>query len=151
MLFGCSAAPELSCATFGPEEGTASPNDMLLFPDQIVKVAAELRLELAGNEKLAGMPGTSMAKFPETDARSFLVELTGLRRLVAYQVALEQAVRNDGVPLVNVADEKSCAMLADSVASLDQGQSAEQLGSNLGRVEERFGPDYPFRIERIGQ
>lgn len=124
---------------------------MLLFPDQIVKVAAELRLELAENENLAGMLGTSMAKFPETDARSFSVELTELRRLVAYQVASEQAIRNGGIPLVNLADEESCAMLADSVASLDQGQSAEQLGGNLGRVEERFGPDYPFRTERIGQ
>ena len=145
MVAGCTDQPKLQCDIFGPIEGKSSSKDMLVFPDTITRDALELRLKLEEDESLAGFSGSVLSNFAGTTAYSFAVELNGLRRAVAFQTAVEQAHENDGPPLVDIADEKACALLADSVASLDQGQSAAQLGRHLEQVQDYFGPNYPYR------
>jgi len=107
MLAGCVAEPELSCDIFASIEGATSSKEMLVFPDEIVKVAGELRLQLANDESLAGLSGSSMAGVAGTESYDFASSLNSLRRLVAYQVALEQANENDDLPLVDIRNDRS--------------------------------------------
>ena len=145
IVTACAGEPELSCETVFPIEGVTSAPDMQVYADEIVDLASELNSDLSLDRSLAGFPGTITKRLAGTDAYTFSVELKQLERLVALQVAREQATRNDGLPLVNPKEPWACQMLAVSVASLDQGQSSDRLLRHIRRIEDYFGSEYPFR------
>ena len=118
---------------------------MRQFADDIVLQAAETERQITSNPSAVGFWGSINARFDGTTAIDVAVKLQQLRRSVALQVAREQALIGEGVPLVDPSKEWACKMLADSVTSLDQGQSAEQLLGHLRIVQERFGTNYSYR------
>ena len=145
LIVGCAGEPELSCETVSPINGVTSQSEMALYADDIVARASELRSTLSKDRGLVGFSGTVAKGVAGTNSYAFAKDLRHLERLLALQTAREQATRNDGPPLVDPSQPWACEMLAVSVASLDQGQSAEQLLSNLKRIERYYGPEYPYR------
>jgi hypothetical protein len=128
-----------------PIEGITPANEMSQSADHIIILTSALRRKLSADSSLAGFQGSIARKIAGTASYAFAVELTELERFVALQVAREQATINDGPPLVDPSQARACRMLAVSVASLDQGQSADHLLRNLREIEVKFGPAYPFR------
>jgi hypothetical protein len=115
------------------------------FADDIVSQAAAVESEIKATPSAVGFWGSIKVRFAGTTAVDVAVRLTQLRRSIAMQVAREQAIVGDGTPLVDPSREWACKMLADSVVSLDRGQSAEQLLDHLRYIQKRFGQNYPLR------
>ena len=150
-LTSCADQPELSCVEFSPVEGPMSNQEMLVFPDEILDASEELFARVSRDPSLVGLSGTFDARCAGTKSYSVANEIAHLKRMMAYQTALEQAAANDGTPLVDVSDERMCELLAASVASIDQGQSSDQFLDNLKTIQMHFGPQYPYRADVRGE
>lgn len=135
----------INCGKFSKLDGTPSQDTMRQFANDIVSESREVEIYIASNPSAVGFWGGITSRIGGTSGTDLAVRLRQLRRSVAMQVAREQALITDGTPLVDPSKEWACKMLADSVASLDQGQSSAQLLRNVRIVKERYGESYPYR------
>lgn len=92
--------------------------------EEVLSDARRLRNRLAVKPILVGMVGGVGSRFSGTDAYDFATEMFQLRGKLGRLQALALASVNDGDTLVDTKSDWQCRTLADSVASLDLGQSA---------------------------
>ena len=104
----------------------------------IAEDADQLRTQLSRSPSMAGFSGSVFKRISGTDTYTFAAQVAGLREKVARQVARQQAYFNDGDTLLPTTKDWSCRILADSVASLELGQSSDQLIINLKQVNQHF-------------
>ncbi len=143
LLAGCSAKDsseeKLSCES--------SPNlngdDKYLASQESRQAEAIFGIELLNRVRAqaksawfgTGALSDSLGRVSGTEAIGLAINVRQLRTMVANQRAIELALGMDGKsPLPSKADW-ACQKLADSVASLDTGQSDEQFLRNLSEVE----------------
>lgn len=90
------------------------------------------------NGSAVGFDGSWKRRLVGSEAYATGLEIKLLREKVGKQIAREQADLNDGQPFVPINESWACKALADSVASLDPGQSDEQFVAQLSTIAERF-------------
>ena len=89
-----------------------------------------------------GMMSDTLGRFSGTEAISLAINVRLLRTMLANQRAIDLSLSMDGKnPLPSKAGW-ACELLADSVASLDTGQSDEQFLENIEEVEAYFKRAY---------
>jgi hypothetical protein len=101
-----------------------------------------LKTELENDASLVGFSGSIARQFAGTESYSFALRMNTLRSAVARQKARELAMMNDGDTLLGTSQHWQCETFANSVASLDVGQSQKQLLENMEAIKvqfERFG------------
>jgi hypothetical protein len=139
-LSGCVADPaeSLNCELSKSSSGkiVVTAEDITDGSNVVAKRARELREQLSKSPSMAGFTGSIFKTFAGTKTYSFATELNDLRGNVAWQVAMQQAYFNEGKTLVPTTKRWSCEVLADSVSSLNLGQSSDQLIDNLLEVEQ---------------
>ena len=138
---GCASPPDnIECNVARDASGRAIvTTDMPEGPAIYLAAKANtLAAQLAKDPGLAGFRGGVARRFSGTASYSFAIELNHLRSLVARQKALELALANEGDTLIGTTEKWQCATFADSVASLDPGQSPDRLVENLKTIRDRF-------------
>lgn len=115
-----------------------SPELFAIASEDISDNAEELRQRLAKDASLVGLRAAFTRHVAGTDAAVFATAINGLRSHIAQQKARELALINEGDTLLGTTMEWQCKTLADSVASLDLGQSSGQLMINLDLIGSHF-------------
>jgi hypothetical protein len=147
MMVGCSALGQseqkLSCRSSPNLNGTdkdlasaESRQAQAIVGIKLAKrVSEQAKSAWFGTGALAG----AVSRVPGTEASSLAINVRQLRTMVADQRAIDLALGMDGKSQLPSKADWACQILADSVASLDTGQSDEQFLENVAVVEDNFG------------
>ena len=145
MLAGCSVSDPLevqSCKSStnlnGKDRELASSESrrtqVIVGIELAKRVSEQAKSAWFGTGALSGALGSVSG----TEAIGLAINVRQLRTMVADQKAIDVALEMDGKsPFPSKAD-RACQFLADSVASLDTGQSDERFLENVATVEAYF-------------
>ena len=134
---GCADTSEaIECDLALDRNGRISVNadDLRVAAADVQQDAERLRAQLVSRPSRAGWRGATVRPFAGTQAYGFAKEMQFLRSNVARLKAMELAAINNGDTLLGISHDWQCRTFADSVASLDLGQSISRLSENLDVV-----------------
>jgi hypothetical protein len=141
LLCGCTDTDfQLDCKIARDASGKAvvSVGEFVTITESLVAEIDVLKKELERDANLVGFRGSIARQFPGTESYSFALRMNTLRSAVARQKARELALMNDGDTLLGTTQHWQCENFANSVASLDVGQSHKQLLENMDIIKEQF-------------
>ena len=141
FLTGCGGPPvHIECNIDRNSSGRAivSPDVFAVLTADLVEDIDDARNKLTVDPALVGFRGAISRQFSGTDAHLFAMQMNLLRSRVARQKARELALANEGDTLLGTKHDWECKTFANSVASLDLGQSQNQLLNNLTETKAHF-------------
>jgi len=86
----------------------------------------------------AGFLGPALAKLPGTNARNLQAKMATLKSNLAFDRLQEMRDNSPTGGAVGNVTEKELELLASTVASLDQGQSPDQLRESMDTIEAQY-------------
>jgi hypothetical protein len=144
LIGGCTGHPSLSC-TSAPKAAPIDDNERATSIVGVVYARKLRRLALDANFG-SGFGAKTMSNIAGTDAYSVRHSAVQLRQMMASARAVDFWLETQGDITLPRKSAKTCEMLADSIASLDVGQSDDQFVENIGAVEAYF----MARFKRFG-